>query len=943
MLVLFALMIPVILLFVGLALDLGWYYLNVSRLQNAADAAALAGSKKIVDKYDNTIMHGYYYAKLLTTAPSDLKEFTEVYYPGDATEIFSTDYTGNMQTHSGITYHRGTEHEQINMSVGEAAAKAYAVKNLGTAEDVTIENKTVNMILDSWNLSKKDADRKVSIQTKLYSTAIDYQEKRNGIRYYEVTLTEEIPHFFLSGLFKPMKAIVKSYALLKLHATDLVTTIDMFEPHKVIANWEYQNKYHTYTMKWNHYRQTIAGQKKVSYKTGDDFRTETVNVQMSGGSGIPTSANGNKYYSEDEVDSINIDFNQDVSFNKQFTSDWDLGSDAPDGTTIGYLNQDGWDENIGYDLRIQGLINLNYAYKNRNIKKIKSGNYTSADLLPDILWTRIESDPIWSKMPWGTQSTLDSVHQMIINVNEPNTEVKEVTDPNGNKFKVYTKRPYFIFYLGPEKNVMDYNDNTFVEDTTIRKSQPVILNLNADFNGILYMPNSPVIINGNGHTMRGFVIAKEYLKLKEDIDFTSKGYLSALDNYGHTIFFRQNDAISEEAFNNLREDYTITNDEKGGIFSLYEKIDEKQFLILRVTKENIDGTTHSIKNDFLSTTYKNDLKAFRNVTDEELSTVSFPDENNNNTLEKYPVVTADLSDTKVNDNYVKVLLHNGDNTTTEKYIDKTKLPYVKVRRDGNRPYVCVYDLKKQKDPNDKTVAGATIQDYNLAKGKTGNDPYSDADSRPKDNTYDYRSVNKALIEGTYYKDYVDDKVNLTETTGYAYFTFKPNNFLGQYRKITHDGVTEYIKEKDKKYYMKLVPNGSSEENPIIVDNYGNLQVKEKPLSDSSWNVTRPTNENEQPDDPDKYKILANDQTVVEQDYRDMKYEVVYKMQEAFNIAENYPVSGDTLPSGYSYFQIPELKRKNYKYFNVDELHKTPEDKWHVVDMFFTTKRASWLD
>ena len=42
MLVLFALMIPVILLFVGLALDLGWYYLNVSRLQNAADAAALA-------------------------------------------------------------------------------------------------------------------------------------------------------------------------------------------------------------------------------------------------------------------------------------------------------------------------------------------------------------------------------------------------------------------------------------------------------------------------------------------------------------------------------------------------------------------------------------------------------------------------------------------------------------------------------------------------------------------------------------------------------------------------------------------------------------------------------------------------------------------------------------------------------------------------------------
>ena len=47
--VLFALLIPIILLFVGLALDLGWYYLNVSRLQNAADAAALAGAHTIID------------------------------------------------------------------------------------------------------------------------------------------------------------------------------------------------------------------------------------------------------------------------------------------------------------------------------------------------------------------------------------------------------------------------------------------------------------------------------------------------------------------------------------------------------------------------------------------------------------------------------------------------------------------------------------------------------------------------------------------------------------------------------------------------------------------------------------------------------------------------------------------------------------------------------
>ena len=48
--VLYALLMPIFLLFVGVALDLGWYYLNVSRLQNAADAAAWAGANALVEE-----------------------------------------------------------------------------------------------------------------------------------------------------------------------------------------------------------------------------------------------------------------------------------------------------------------------------------------------------------------------------------------------------------------------------------------------------------------------------------------------------------------------------------------------------------------------------------------------------------------------------------------------------------------------------------------------------------------------------------------------------------------------------------------------------------------------------------------------------------------------------------------------------------------------------
>ena len=43
-LVFWALLTPIFILFLGFGMDLGWYYLNVSRLQNAADAAALAGA-----------------------------------------------------------------------------------------------------------------------------------------------------------------------------------------------------------------------------------------------------------------------------------------------------------------------------------------------------------------------------------------------------------------------------------------------------------------------------------------------------------------------------------------------------------------------------------------------------------------------------------------------------------------------------------------------------------------------------------------------------------------------------------------------------------------------------------------------------------------------------------------------------------------------------------
>lgn len=53
--VFYALLIPMILLVGGAGVDLGWYYLNVSRMQNAADAAVMAGAWEIVSEDESTM------------------------------------------------------------------------------------------------------------------------------------------------------------------------------------------------------------------------------------------------------------------------------------------------------------------------------------------------------------------------------------------------------------------------------------------------------------------------------------------------------------------------------------------------------------------------------------------------------------------------------------------------------------------------------------------------------------------------------------------------------------------------------------------------------------------------------------------------------------------------------------------------------------------------
>ncbi|MBR2520510.1 MAG: pilus assembly protein [Selenomonadaceae bacterium] len=259
MLVLFALLIPIILLFVGLGIDLGWYYLNVSRLQNAADAAALAGARKIINSNSTKLKD--LVPVLVQNLPED-NGLTDDGEPRVETSTSTETTTNTTETEEGTTITTTettttttttiskTQLTDLDWSGGDITARNYTVKNIDTTQNIQADaDETASLIIDSWSLFYSDFDRQVVPDLNLV--------KVNGEFYYVVKLDENIRHFFLPGWFKNMDA--KVVAIAKLVPKDQVTvetsteikTIEEFiaklretiNKNVIVGNWEVQNKY----------------------------------------------------------------------------------------------------------------------------------------------------------------------------------------------------------------------------------------------------------------------------------------------------------------------------------------------------------------------------------------------------------------------------------------------------------------------------------------------------------------------------------------------------------------------------------------------------------------------------------------------------------------------------------------------------------------------------
>lgn len=443
--VLYALLMPIFLLFVGVALDLGWYYLNVSRLQNAADAAALAGANALVE--ENAAFSDYYVFSLASNElPADFDDYKNI-------------FTSDKYKFGVRNYYKTTDDIEKPLYDGRDAVEEYTRKNLSDfdAVDTDADNQYEISATDGWSISKGDG-KHVTGKIELKFKIIDAKNDIYGPLYYVVLLNEKIRHFFLPGWFDDMDAPVKAVALLEPHSNDLVTTMQKLERTMVIDNWEYQNKFKgtpgAYAGKWNHYMAgTTDNNTGISYVSGSVYRTESITVKttkMGRDGGQATSANGGKFYNWDKVDSINLDFQAEIRVNKpRFTSDWDLGAGLPSKLPFFVSHNhvetvdtvQSWGTNNGEDKRIHYNVEFDNAFQTRHPEKEA-----------DVLWTRIESDPIIDMSYIGKDvNVYNSVRQITLNFNTSNADKYPKGHEHAGNYKY---RPYCIFYTGPEN--IDY-------------------------------------------------------------------------------------------------------------------------------------------------------------------------------------------------------------------------------------------------------------------------------------------------------------------------------------------------------------------------------------------------------------------------------------------------------------------------------------------------------
>ena len=486
----FALMLPLFILFMLLVLELGRGFTYKAKLQNVVDAAALAGAGQIEHQGAVRLVSAY-------TAPEET-----------------------------------------------------TVTNAETADDTEEEN---------LNKSKADTAADKSIQANGFDVVPKTElQKDDSSYYYHVQIQDHVPlvlaRMFLPDSFMPEGLPVSAQAWAKAEKAELENSvydqaynIGWNQTAKLMEQIRKAGSDRAYKVDGNdgiHYNYSVDEHGNVSMS-----RTETVTTRE-----VKTW----KYMFVDFQPDIQMNVKQGININGEYNfpfENWDVTSvlSESDLSKLQYANilnlstQEGRNTlsrnnlinklmseyRMSYEnavkllsTRIENIVLFNDLHKVRGStakaledwekQKIKQGGLAAKEQLiadytgnselsqlvvrnskgeivvSDPLLVRIESEDIRRIHSYSNDNIFytSSVRKLTLKIN-----VDNMASDN---------RPLIIYYYGPQ----DSDENVGAG----RESQPVTLELNANFKGMLFAPYSPDIVKSNGYKIRGLVIGKSFMK-----------------------------------------------------------------------------------------------------------------------------------------------------------------------------------------------------------------------------------------------------------------------------------------------------------------------------------------------------------------------------------------------------------------------------------------------
>ena len=548
-LVFFGLALLILLPCVGLAADFGRAYLHSSYLQNAADAAALAGVAGVAAEKTN---EGNPLAQQNGDGSEDRK-YRRV-------RLIDLDDDSEKSLEESSFYDKDNSENPEYLKTADEAANPLLRENTKNSPDsdgaqLDLTSKDENLKTKLIVLSKPGADK-------------DF--------YYKVTIREAVQFLFAQILLP--ESLLPHWTIGVVACATTAEPLESLDPGETggtttgnnpsEANlYDQVNEILTgqtpktfYDLPGNgvqekrQYREASVG---IYYRLDENGENPTRTEYFYPGTEMPDEKTVDKNAPLDENGKplnantvrlnqryLFIDFKPDVSSPTKLPDGWDLDS-IPPNLSYGNLRFNGMKNSWAYDTRTQeNVSDSRWGVIPELMKRLlgveddgSPAALEAREKVMALLNTRIESIITFDRLyeVRGTKEQLEALGDQAVK----NTDGKVATDDpllvrieseefnqgavtnsvrkttidikpaagttdtllTKNSDGSYRYRPLVFFYSGPIGN---------------RKSQTLTLNLDSDFRGAIFAPNSRVCITGNNHTMKGFIIAKEFAYLDEN-------------------------------------------------------------------------------------------------------------------------------------------------------------------------------------------------------------------------------------------------------------------------------------------------------------------------------------------------------------------------------------------------------------------------------------------